>query len=204
MTAEESDYEPKLTVKLQSETTEPEPFEYTVLKPAETVVEPEDEESTVEMDTEQITIPPEDEEETFEETIEIVDIPKVQEVKSQREKTKKSKGMASPTEPRSISRLQSEIRKHSDARKKTDSAILNIRKELKDLLLIHHASIKVLQKQVTQMHKKILTIENSRKSTKVKKSAKKRPTGKKIPSGKKTSTKKKSKKTSSQKRSKKR
>src|SRR6478735_6933860 len=149
MTAEESDYEPKLTVKLQSETTEPEPFEYTVLKPAETVVEPEDEESAVEMDTEQITIPPEDEEETFEETIEIVDIPKVQEFKLQREK-----------------------RKHSDARKKTDSAILNIRKELKDLLLIHHSSIKDLQKQVTQMHKKILTIENSRKSTKVKKSAK--------------------------------
>lgn len=203
MTAEESDYEPKLTVKLQSETTEPEPFEYTVLKPAETVVEPEDEESTIDMDTEQITIPPEDEE-TFEETIEIVDIPKVHEVKSYREKTKKSKGVASPTEPRSISRLQSEIRKHSDARKKTDSAILNIRKELKDLLLIHHASIKDLQKQVTQMHKKILTIENSRKSTRVKKSAKKRPTGKKIPAGKKTSTKKKSKKTSSQKRSKKR
>jgi len=202
MTAEESDYEPKLTVKLQSETNEPEPFEYTVLKPAEPVVEPEDEESTIEMDTEQITIPPEDEEETFEETIEIVDIPKVQEVKSQREKTKKSKGMASPTEPRSISRLQSEIRKHSDARKKTDSAILNIRKELKDLLLIHHASIKDLQKQVTQMHKKILTLENSRKSTKVKKSAK-RPTGKKTPVGKKTSTKK-SKRTSSQKRSKKR
>ena len=202
MTAEESDYEPKLTVKLQSETNEPEPFEYTVLKPAEPVVEPEDEESTIEMDTEQITIPPEDEEETFEETIEIVDIPKVQEVKSQREKTKKSKGMASPTEPRSISRLQSEIRKHSDARKKTDSAILNIRKELKDLLLVHHASIKDLQKQVTQMHKKILTIENSRKSTKVKKSAK-RPTGKKTPVGKKTSTKK-SKRTSSQKRSKKR
>ena len=190
MTAEESDYEPKLSVKLQSETTES--FEYTVLKPAETVVEPEDEESTVEMDTEQITIPPEDEEETFEETIEIVDIPKVQEFKSQREKTKKSKGMASPTEPRSISRLKSVIRKHSDARKKTDSAILNIRKELKDLLLIHHATIKDLQKQMTQMRRKIVTIENSRKSTKLK------------ISGKKTSSNKKSKKKTNKKKSKKR
>src|SRR6476619_7346525 len=197
MTAEESDYEPKLTVKLQSETTEPEPFEYTVLKPAETVVEPEDEENTVEMDTEQITIPPEDEEETFEETIEIVDIPKVQEVKSQREKTKKSKGMASPTEPRSISRLQSEIRKHSDARKKTDSAILNIRKELKDLLLIHHASIKDLQKEMTQMRRKFVTIENSRKSTKLKTS------GKKTSTGKKTFSNKKSKKKTNKKKSKK-
>jgi len=198
MTAEESDYEPKLTVKLQSETTEPEPFEYTVLKPAETVVEPEDEESTVEMDTEQITILPEDEEETFEETIEIVDIPKVQEFKSQREKTKKSKGMASPTEPRSISRLQSEIRKHSDARKKTDSAILNIRKELKDLLLIHHATIKDLQKQMTQMRRKIVTIENSRKFTKLKIS------GKKTSTGKKTFSNKKSKKKTNKKKSKKR
>lgn len=204
MTAEESDYEPKLSVKLQSETTEPESFEYTVLKPAEPVVDPEYEEDTIEMDTEQIIIPPKDEEETSEESIEIVDIPKAQEVKSQREKTKKSKLMASPTEPRSISRLKSEIRKHSDARKKTDSAILNIRKELKDLLLIHHASIKDLQEQVTQMHKKILTLENSRKTTKVKKSAKKRPTGKKTTAGKKPSTKKKTKRTSSQKRSKKR
>ena len=81
--------------------------------------------------------------------------------------------MTIPTEPKSISRLHGELRKHSDARKKTDSAILDIRKELKDLLLIHHATIKDLQKQIVQMHRKIVTIENSRKSTKLKISAKK-------------------------------
>ncbi|MGB8159707.1 MAG: hypothetical protein WCE93_06125, partial [Nitrososphaeraceae archaeon] len=71
-------------------------------------------------------------------------------------------------------------------RKKTDSAILDIRKELKDLLLIHHASIKDLQKQMTQMRRKIVTIENSRKSTKLKISDKKTSTGKKTSSNKKS------------------
>ena len=94
------------------------------------------------MEPEQITVEPEDEEETFEETMESADIPIVQERKLQREKARKSKVMKSPTEPKSISRLHSELRKHSDARKKTDTAILDIRKELKDLLLIHHATIK--------------------------------------------------------------
>ncbi|MGA8482978.1 MAG: hypothetical protein WB706_01155, partial [Nitrososphaeraceae archaeon] len=89
-------------------------------------------------------------------------------------------------------------RKHSDARKKTDSAILDIRKELKDLLLIHHATIKDLQKQMTQMRRKIVTIENSRKFTKLKIS------GKKTSTGKKTSSNKKSKMKTNKKKSKKR
>ena len=192
MATEENGDEPKLTVKLRSEIIEPEPFEYSILKPAEPIVEPDDEESTIVLEPKQITIEPEDEEETFEETMESVDIPKVQERKPQREKARKSKVMTSPTEPKSISRLHSELRKHSDARKKLDSAILDIRKELKDLLLIHHATIKDLQKQMTQMHRKIVTIENSRKSTKLK------------ISGKKTSSNKKSKKKINQKKSKKR
>ena len=149
------------------------------------------------MEPEQTTIEPEDEEERFEETTESIDTPKVQERKPQREKAKKSKAMKSPTEPKSISQLHSELRKHSDARKKTDSAILDIRKELKDLLLIHHATIKDLQKQMTQMHRKIVTIENSRKSRKAKISAKKTYTGNKASSNKK------SKKKTSQKKSKK-
>jgi hypothetical protein len=192
MAAEENGDEPKLTVKLRSEIIEPEPFEYSILKPAEPLIEPDDEESMIGLEPEQITIKPEDEEERLEETIESVDIPKVQERKPQREKARKSKVMTSPTEPKSISRLHSELRKHSDARKKLDSAILDIRKELKDLLLIHHATIKDLQKQMTQMHRKIVTIENSRKSTKLK------------ISGKKTSSNKKSKKKINQKKSKKR
>jgi hypothetical protein len=173
MAAEENGDEPKLTVKLRSEIIEPEPFEYTILKPAEPIVEPDDEESTIVLEPKQITIEPEDEEETFEEKMESVDIPKVQERKPQREKARKSKIMTSPSEPKSISRLHVELRKYSDARKKTDSAILDIRKELKDLLLIHHATIKDLQKQMTQMHRKIVTIENSRKSTKLRISGKK-------------------------------
>ena len=198
MAAEENGDEPKLTVKLRSEIIEPEPFEYTILKPAEPIVEPDDEESTIVLEPKQITIEPEDEEETFEEKMESVDIPKVQERKPQREKARKSNIMTSPSEPKLISRLHVELRKHSDARKKTDSAILDIRKELKDLLLIHHATIKDLQKQMTQMHRKIVTIENSRKSTKLKIS------GKKTSTGKKTSSNKKSKKKINQKKSKKR
>ena len=165
MATEGNEEEPKLTVKLRSEITEPEPFEYTVLKPAEPIVDPEDEEeNNIQMEIEQTTIDPEDEEERFEETMESADIPKVQERKPQREKARKSKVMKSPTEPKSISRLQSQLRKHSDARRKTDSAILDIRKELKDLLLVHHATIKDLKKQVSQMHRKISTIEKSARS----------------------------------------
>jgi hypothetical protein len=150
------------------------------------------------MESEQNTKEPEDEEERFEEAMEITDTPKVQDHKPQRRKVKRSKTVTGPTESKSIPRFYSELRKHSDARKKTDSAILDIRKELKDLLLIHHSTIKDLQKQMTQMHKKIVTIENSRKSIKAKSSANKSSTGKK------TSRIRKPKKKSSQKKSTKR
>jgi hypothetical protein len=42
-----------------------------------------------------------------------------------------------------------------------------------NVLLVHHATIKDLQKQVRQMHRKIATIDSSRKSTRVKTIAKK-------------------------------
>ena len=45
-------------------------------------------------------------------------------------------------EDKSISKLHDELRKHSDARKKAEREILDIKKELKDLLLVHHATIK--------------------------------------------------------------
>ena len=109
--AEENGDEPKLTVKLRSEITEPEPFEYTILKPTENIVEPGEEENTIDTEPEQITIEPEEEEETFEETMESADIPKVQERKPQREKARKSKVMKNLTEPKSISRLHSELKK---------------------------------------------------------------------------------------------
>lgn len=192
MATEANDDEPKLTVKLRSEIMPPEPFEYSVIKPPEPVVEPEDEEeSDTEMEPEQTTIEPDEEdEERFEETMEVTDTPKVLKRKPQREKVKRSK------ESKSISRLHSELKRHSDARKKTDSAILDIKKELKDLLLAHHATIKDLQKQVSQMHRKISAIEKSGKSTRFKTAdkkilrvRKKSNTKKKNKSGQKKSTK---------------
>jgi len=68
---------------------------------------------------------------------------------------------------------KSELKKNLEARKKAEREILDIRKELKDVLLVHHATIKDLQKQVRQMHRKIATIDSSRKSTSVKTIAKK-------------------------------
>ena len=59
-------------------------------------------------------------------------------------------------EDKSISKLHNELRKHSDARKKAERDILNIKKELKDVLLAHHATIKNLQKQVAQMPRLIV------------------------------------------------
>ena len=181
MAAEIDDNEPvpKLTAKLRSEIMPPEPLEYTVLKPAESI-EPENKEASTGLEPAKTTIEPEDEE-RFEETMEVTEAPKVPERKPQRPKATKSKA-ANPTESKSMSRLHSELRKHSDARKKTDSAILDIRKELKDLLLVHHATIKDLQKQVSQMHRKISTIEKSRKSAQTK------TTDKKITRVKKTSS----------------
>ena len=101
-------------------------------------------------------------------------------------------------EDKPISKLHDELRKHSDARKKADREILDIRKELKDVLLVHHATIKDLQKQVAQMHRKIATIDSSKKSTRVK------TTAKKTTRNKKTSSSKKSKKKSSQKKNRRR
>jgi hypothetical protein len=188
---------PKLTTKLRSEIMPPEPFEYSVLKPAEPIVEPENKgEDTTGLEPAKTSIEPEDEE-RFEETIES-DTPKVQERKLQTQTTGKSKRITkSPkSEGTSISKLHSDLRKHSEARKKTDLAILDIKKELKELLLVHHATIKDLQKQVTQMHRKIATIESSRKSTTHYKIKKATP--------KKTANSKKSKNKSTQKRTKKR
>jgi len=203
MTAEGNDHEPKLTVKLRSEIMPPEPFEYTVLKPAEPIVEPEEEEeSSIAMEQEQTTIEPEGEEERFEEKMESVDIPKIQDRKPQREKARKSKvtrkSARVESQDKPISQLHNELRKHFDARKKAEREILDIRKELKDLLLVHHATIKDLQKQVSQMHRKIATIDSSKKSPRVK------TTVKKTTHNKKTSSSKKSKKKSGQKKGRKR
>lgn len=187
MASEFTDDEPKLTTKLRSEITEPEPAEFTLIRPAEPIVE-----------QEEPIIASEDKEERFEEPMESTDTAKVEERKPKAEKVRKSKvatKAATKKEPedKSISQLQSELRKHSDARKKTNSAILDIRKEIKDLLLVHHATIRDLQKQVAQMQRKIASIDSSKKSIKSK------ITGRRTASDKKTaSSSKKSKKKSSQ------
>ena len=73
------------------------------------------------------------------------------------------------TEP--ISKFRNELRKHSDARKRTDLAIQGLQRQLKEVLLAHHANIRDLQKQVTQIQRKIKPLENSKKSTISKKSS---------------------------------
>ena len=142
-----------------------------------------------------------EDQERFEETAkfeEEIDTPKV-ETNSEQKQTRKSKvtrkrATSSVNQDKPVSKLHEELRKHSDARRKVEREILDIRKELKDVLLVHHATIKDLQKQVRQMHRKIATIDSSKKTAKVKTTA----------SNKKTSSSKKSKKKSSQKKSRKR
>ncbi|MFI5425021.1 MAG: hypothetical protein ACHQXG_09570, partial [Nitrososphaerales archaeon] len=99
-------------------------------------------------------------------------------LKKARKVTRKSP-TKSENEGKPISKLQTELRKHSDARKKTDLAIINIRRELKDLLLAHHSTIRDLQKQMAQMGRKISTLEKFGKSTKVKTSGMKTSSKKK-------------------------
>ena len=136
MTAEIDDNEPvpKLTTKLRSEIMPPEPFEYTVLKPAEPTVEPENkEESNSEMESTKTFIDPE-EEERFAETMRNVETSKVHEHRPQRQRASKSKSIRkylAKSEDASISKFHNELRKHSDARKKAEREILDIKKELK-------------------------------------------------------------------------
>jgi hypothetical protein len=152
MAAEENDNEPvKVTEKLRSEITEEVPLAYQVLEPS---------------------LELEEEEERFEETI-----TKAEEWKPKRQekamKRKRKRPDSIQPNSRSVSKLHNELRKHADARKKTELAVKDIEKQLKDLLLVHHSAIKDLQKQVTQMYRKIATIDSSTKSTRVKTTGKK-------------------------------
>jgi hypothetical protein len=192
MGVEQSDDKPINLLEVQPEIPEEEPIEQVFSQ------EPED------VRTVEPSIESEDQE-RFEETAkfeEEIDTPKV-EPKPERKQSGKSRvTRKSPTsgvnEDKPISKLHDELRKHSEARKKAEREILDIRRELKDLLLVHHATIKDLQKQVAQMHKKIATVDSSKKSTGVK------TTAKKTTRNKKTSSSNKSKKKSGQKKSRKR
>jgi hypothetical protein len=167
MGVEENDDRPINLLEVQPEIPDQEPIEQVFSQESEDA-------KTLEPSTES------EDQEKFEETAkfeEDIDTPKV-EPKLEQKQTRKSKvRRKSPTrgmnEGKPISKLQDELRKHSDARKNAEREILDIRKELKDLLLVHHATIKDLQKQVSQMHRKIATIDTSKKSTRVKTNAKK-------------------------------
>jgi hypothetical protein len=186
------DDKPIKLLEVQPEVAEEEPIEQVFSK------EPEDV-RTVEPSVES------EDQARFEETAkfeEEIDTPKV-EPKSEQKQVRKTKvtrkrPSSGVNEVKPISKLHDELRKHSDARKKAEREILNIKKELKDLLLAHHATIKDLKKQVLQMHRKIATLDNSKKSTRVKTTAKKTSLKKK------GSSSKQSKKKSSQKKGRKR
>jgi hypothetical protein len=198
MSFQENDDKTINLLEVQPEVIEEEPIEQVFSQ------EPEDV-STVEPSTES------EDQERFEETAkfeEEIDIPKIElkpEQKQAKRKTKvtRKKPTGGMNEDKPISKLHEELRKHTDARKKAERQILDIRKELKDLLLAHHATIKDLQKQVAQLHRKIATIDSSKKSARVKTIAKK-TTLKKKTSSSKQSKKKSSPKKNSPKKSRKR
>ena len=198
MSFQENDDKTINLLEVQPEVIEEEPIEQVFSQ------EPEDV-RTVEPSSES------EDQERFEETAkfeEEIDIPKVElkpEQKQARRKTKvtRKKPTGGMNEDKPISKLHDELRKHTDARKKAERQILDIRKELKDLLLAHHATIKDLQKQVAQLHRKIATIDSSKKSARVKTIAKK-TTLKKKTSSSNQPKKKNSQKKNSQKKSRKR
>jgi hypothetical protein len=170
MGVQENEDESVNLLEVQHEVTEEEPIEQVFSQEAEDI-------STVEQSIES------EDQERFEETARFEDIAAPQvEPKSQLKKLRKVT-RKSPTKSvndgKPISKLQTELRKHSDARKKTDLAIINIRRELKDLLLAHHSTIRDLQKQMAQMGRKISTREKFGKSTKVKTSGMKTSSKKK-------------------------
>ena len=187
MGVEENDDKPINLLEVQPEMPEQEPIEQVFSQ------EPED------ARTLEPSIESEDETARFEEEINTPKVePKPEQKQARKSKVTRKRPTSGVNEDKPISKLHNELRKHSDARKKAEREILDIRKELKDVLLVHHATIKDLQKQIAQMHRKIATIENSRKTTNVKTSAKKTSTGKKKSSNKKSIKK------SSQKKSRKR
>jgi len=178
MAFEENDDKPINLLEVQLEIPEQEPIEQVFSQ------EPEDA-RTVEPSTESEDQERFEENSKFEEELDTPKVePKPEQKQARKSKVKRKSVARGVNEVKPISKFHDELRKHSDARKKAEQEILDIRKELKDVLLVHHATIKDLQKQVRQMHRKIATIDSSRKTTKIKTSAKK------ITRNKKTSSKK--------------
>jgi hypothetical protein len=165
MGVEEYDDKPINLLEVQSEVPEQEPIEQVFSQEPEDVrpIEP----STESEDQQRF-----EETAKFEEVVAKIE-PKPEQMQARKSKITRKRPARGVNEDKPISKLHDELKKHSDARKKAEREILDIRKELKDLLLVHHATIKDLQKQVALMHRKIATIDSSKKSTMVKTTAKK-------------------------------
>ncbi|HEX9319484.1 MAG TPA: hypothetical protein VF884_11165 [Nitrososphaeraceae archaeon] len=109
---------------------------------------------------------------------------KIQESKSRRKKAPKSevaKKRPARTESEAKSKLESELRKHSDASKKTNQTIKDIQRQIKELNkkaeTKHHQVVRDLQAQIRELQIKIDRIYRSIKSSKSKGSAKKTISG---------------------------
>ena len=83
-------------------------------------------------------------------------------------KSRKATGKSQEAESVSLTKLHGELRKHSDARRKTDLAIRDIEKQLKDLLLTHHTAIRDLKKQVALLRSRLAASEVRKTVTKAK------------------------------------
>ena len=135
---------------MREEITEEEPIN-DALNP-EGIISP----ASVERDYEETTSAPEAEETTYIKTA------KAEERKRALEKIGKTKRI----ESKSLSKLHNELRRHSDARKKTDLAVKDIEKQLKSLLLAHHSAIRDLRKEVTQLGKSLATAKSKKTANK--------------------------------------
>lgn len=99
---------------------------------------------------------------------------RIQEPKSGRENARKSevakkKPARIESDAKPIPKLESELRKYSDASKKTDLTIRDIQRQIKDLNkktdTRHHQIVRDLQAQVREMQRKIDKIDKSIKSS---------------------------------------
>ena len=156
----------KLTEKMREGITEGEPID-DMVKP-EGIISPAD----VERDYEQTVSPP-GEEDTYIKTA------SAEERNRALERVRKTKRKNAPgiVESTSLSKLHTELRKHSSARKKTDLAIKDIEKQLKSLLLAHHSAIRDLKKEVARLRKSIAAVGSRKiaKKMRTKKKGNKKP-----------------------------
>jgi hypothetical protein len=161
----------KLTEKMREEITEEEPINDMINR--EGIISPAD----VERDYEETGSLSGPEETTYIKTANAEERKRASERIRKTKTKRKAPGFA---ESGSLSKLHTELRKHSNARKKTDLAIRDIEKQLKALLLAHHSAIRDLKKEVTRLRKSIAAAESKKKTkkTRSKKKTNKKPSRK--------------------------